>query len=351
MAFGFSATDFVKAIELVIQLGDALRATSEARSRFRDLIHELYALENALLQVKRLDLDGDLEMERRALCSAASQCQLSIDRFSKKISKLQPHMQPFGTGSFLKDGLAKITWALCKKEDVEQFRATIRGHTISITILLDKVQLKASTRQLMLLDLQGEKLEEQHKSITDVIQKVSCQMMAELDDVSKKAGESAQHGRALLGTSAEVVNTNLRVYTMVKDIYALISRLPAQVERQQPIVFTDAFNRIRPFHLEFVKSEEAFLSIMRHDFRDMRCDLALLKNRRYVIDELGTGNKVDQTMPWELRFNPGQRVGMSMVFKGVQAEISTCPRCHREHEGAVDGEITWSVRSQPLVLI
>jgi hypothetical protein len=93
MSFGFSATDFVKAIELVASLVDALRASGEARSRFSDLIGELYALESTLIQVKRLRLPDELEFQRRAVHTAASRCQDSIEKFWCKISTLQPHLQ------------------------------------------------------------------------------------------------------------------------------------------------------------------------------------------------------------------------------------------------------------------
>jgi hypothetical protein len=126
MAFGFSATDFVRAIELVVDLSDALRATGDARARFRELISELYALERALLEVKRLDLDDALKADECALRVAAAQCQSTIDNFWKKVKRLQPHMQQAGTGSLIKDSWAKVVWALCKKEDVKDFRAAIR---------------------------------------------------------------------------------------------------------------------------------------------------------------------------------------------------------------------------------
>ena len=74
VGFGFSAGDFLAAPNLVETVIDALRETSEARTSFRSLIDELYALESALLRVKRHDVDNSLYIEKLALQQAASQC-------------------------------------------------------------------------------------------------------------------------------------------------------------------------------------------------------------------------------------------------------------------------------------
>ena len=120
MSFEFSVGDFVKIIELIVQLSDALRASGDARSRFRGLLSELFALENALLQVKRLELPQELEFRRQALHTAASQCQGCVDDFWLKVKHLQPHLQGSGTTSKMKDKWAQIRWAMCKSSDVEK---------------------------------------------------------------------------------------------------------------------------------------------------------------------------------------------------------------------------------------
>lgn len=74
VGFGFSVGDFLAAPNLVETVIDALRETSEARTSFRSLIDELYALESALLRVKRHDVDNSLYIEKLALQQAASQC-------------------------------------------------------------------------------------------------------------------------------------------------------------------------------------------------------------------------------------------------------------------------------------
>lgn len=110
-------------------------------SEYRELIKELYALERALLEVKSLDVDPSQNTQQAALRQAATQCQETIDAFLQTVGKYQPALSSGISRSSLKDGLRKIQWALCKKDDVENFRAKISGHTGAINLLLMTIQL------------------------------------------------------------------------------------------------------------------------------------------------------------------------------------------------------------------
>lgn len=139
VGFGFSAGDFIAAVNLVQTVIDALRDSGDSSCEYRSLISQLHTLETALLRVKRLDLDDHAEVV--ALREAAAQCQNTIDGFWKKIEKYQPSLRSGGSGSRFKDGWRKIKWAVLKKEDVVKFKADLMGHTESIEMLLTTVQM------------------------------------------------------------------------------------------------------------------------------------------------------------------------------------------------------------------
>jgi hypothetical protein len=146
--FGFSVGDFLAALKLVSTIIDGLRASGHSSTRYRDLLSELYTLEDALIRVKRLDILGDDEdgsqtSERIALQQAAALCQRSMHEFYQKIEKNQPHLTTRAAGgkNWLKDGWMKIKWATCRAEDVDLFQAELRGHRGSIEILLLTLQL------------------------------------------------------------------------------------------------------------------------------------------------------------------------------------------------------------------
>jgi hypothetical protein len=339
VGFGFSAGDFIAALKLVGTVIDALRESGDSRSTFRNLINELYLLESALLRVKRLELDDKLQVQKLALHQAASQCQRSIDSFWQKARKLQPHLQLNGTTSRVKDGWAKIKWAICMKDDVETFRAEVRGHTASIDMLLSTVQLEA-------LSLEGEKRDLQHKECAGMLHKLSSQVMTKLSDIAKNVSNTVQQGRALLEASRQVVRTNLCVFSMIYDIQLFILKIPGQIQRQQPVYFTDPFNRTYPFYLEFIGSWEEFLALMRAKFSKTGCDTGLLDRNEFVIEEAGTQLVIDTSQPWDCCFFPGQRAGMSMIFKERNAARSknSCPRCQAPNHHALDRQITWYVQ-------
>ena len=141
VAFGFSVGDFLSALQLVGTVIDALRESGGAGPEFRELIQELYTLESILLRVKRLELDGEQTSQVIALQQAASQCERTIHEFWRKMQKYQPYLRTQGSGSRFKDGLMKIRWTLCKQEDVASFKASLRGHTSSIELLLTTIQM------------------------------------------------------------------------------------------------------------------------------------------------------------------------------------------------------------------
>jgi hypothetical protein len=141
VGFGFSAGDFISALELVGTVYNALRDSGTSSTEYRVLIAQLYTLEKALLRVKALELDESQHAERVALLQAASQCQRTIDAFWEKIKKYQPSLRTGGSGSRVRDGWMKIKWALCQKEDLIRFKADLIGHTGSIEMLLVTVQM------------------------------------------------------------------------------------------------------------------------------------------------------------------------------------------------------------------
>ena len=139
--FGFSTGDFFSGISLVHEIIKALEDSAGSSSQYRGLIKELYALERALLEVKNLDLDQSEWAQQLALQQAATQCQETIDTFLRTVHKFQPALSNGASSSRLRDGLRKIQWALCKRDDVDKFRAQISGHIASINILLVTIQL------------------------------------------------------------------------------------------------------------------------------------------------------------------------------------------------------------------
>jgi hypothetical protein len=118
---------------------------------------------------------------------------------------------------------------------------------------------------------------------------------------------------------------------MVLNIQNIITRIPGQVDRQQPVYFEDAHGRVAPFHIEFINSFDAFQAVMEVRFRHVP-GLKKVQNFEYAIHESSSKRKLDLTAPWDSIFLPGRKVNMSMVFRRPQTSISSCPGCQTENE-------------------
>jgi hypothetical protein len=342
VGFGFSVGDFLAALRLVGTVIDALREASESGAAYRELLDELFALETALLHVKRLDLDDGQRTQKIALRQAAAQCQRTIDKFWEKIQKYQPHLQNGGTGSRIKDSWVKIKWAVCKKDDMERFKADLRGHTGAIEVLLLAIQMEATT-------MQTRRQNEGQKTLAGKIQEFSSQWLGRLPAITDGVNQSVQQGKALLDATAKMVQTNLRVFQMIFDIHQYILRVPSQVNRQQPVYMIDAFGRESPFHLEFIRSAEALIAILKVNFKSTRSGPRMIERGEFVIEDDGTKRDIDLADDWETCFYPGQRVSMSMVFMRIRDRATStcfCPGCGTDSASAADRDVIWYVPTQ-----
>jgi len=82
--------------------------------------------------------------------------------------------------------------------------------------------------------MDARKQEIYHNSLAGKIQDLSFQAMGKLSATADGVAQSVQQGKALLESSAQTVQTNLRVFQLIHDIQLFILRIPGQVQRQQP---------------------------------------------------------------------------------------------------------------------
>jgi hypothetical protein len=155
--------------------------------------------------------------------------------------------------------------------------------------------------------------------------------------------------------------TNVQIFQIVLDIQNIITRLPGQVDRQQPVYFVDALGRHMAFHLEFILSADvcsvisaqlaansilqALTSVLRSNFKNVGTAAKKIERGEFVIQDAATKMDIDLTSAWETCFTPGQNAVMSMVFKSVKASSMCCPKCHDDNgDGVVEDEdIEWCV--------
>ncbi|KAF2179281.1 hypothetical protein K469DRAFT_596763 [Zopfia rhizophila CBS 207.26] len=325
--FGFSVGDFVAAINLVRTVIDALKRTGGAKDDFTELIRQLYSLEKALIRVNDVELDDSQLEDAVALQHAASQCRLTIDEFLVRVSKYQPHLGQIKAGpAYLaraKAAWMAIRWAICEEKDVAKFRADLNAHVTSIELLLLAASIDASCEK------------GNNKSLITQLRDTS-------NLVLQKFSRIGQQIKDLQGMASQVVHMNLNIFHTVLHIQRLLSRIPPSIERQQPVLLTDPFGRISPFHLEFVRSSECFLAILRVHFQKAGVSSTKLEKREFFIQDVSTRLEVNLHDEWEACFQPGQHVVMSVVFDSLKSrDTNSCPHCQAKCVSRDNEDVEW----------
>ncbi|OBT63429.1 hypothetical protein VE03_07157 [Pseudogymnoascus sp. 23342-1-I1] len=174
MCFGFSAGDFIAALELVTTVINALRESGGASSEYREIVGQLFSLETALLTVKRLEVDPEQHAEFVSLQQAAAQCQRTIDNFWKK------------------------------KEDVAIFKADLVGHTESIQLLLMAMQMASAS-------LHEKRYDQQSRSLAGKVQDSYFGCMQRLSKIADSLQSGIEQGKKLLVMTTKALVSVLKV--------------------------------------------------------------------------------------------------------------------------------------------
>jgi hypothetical protein len=75
--------------------------------------------------------------------------------------------------------------------------------------------------------------------------------------MSRNDSEGWKKQSSLADTNSPASQTNIQIFQIVLNLQNVITRIPGQLERQQPVYVVDAIGRHMPFLLEFVLSAEA----------------------------------------------------------------------------------------------
>ena len=154
--------------------------------------------------------------------------------------------------------------------------------------------------------------------------------------------------------------TNIKVFQIVLNIQKIITNIPAQIERQQPVWLVDATGRSSPFHLEFVRSAkvwrdhtakivdkqltspvQALVAVLALNFEYLGPAADMVRDGDFVIQEEGTCIDIDLSQTWESCFFPGRRVNMSMIFARSKNTDMDCPKCKAVIKGESGRDIEW----------
>ena len=140
------------------------------------------------------------------------------------------------------------------------------------------------------------------------------------------------------------------------NIQNIITRIPGQVDRQQPVYFVDALGRNMSFDLEFIMSadvcasnlhllaelnaSQALKSVLYCNFKNVGSGATKIERGEFAIQDSATQKDIDLSSTWETCFYPRQHVAMSMVFNSPNPNRD-CPKCIAENAAQDDEDIEW----------
>lgn len=310
--FGFSVGDLLAGIRVFKDSIEAFSDTKGASSDFAALLQEISTLQDGLESIEDLELEHTFSSKQStALERSLLACQKSIDDFLGSIAKYQIHLRPQTSG--WRSSYRKVQWALCKKEDVAHFRASVARHSSAINMLLVTFQIKQqmtvqnNDRTVALNN--GTALQNQYEG-----------MLQNLSFEQRQCFLFLMHQNEQLTRSVSELG---RMVSMQRAI-------PPQVQLGQPVVLLDCFGKRAPFHLDFIDSYECFLAVLKVRFAQAGANesgVAKLENNEFSIQDSKRKQYVDLTKPWDTVFKPGQQIDMSMVFHRFACPPSTCPGC------------------------
>lgn len=218
---GFPIGDFLAALQLAAAIIDALCESSYACPSFHSLIFKNYAPEPALLCIKHLDPAVSRNVEKVALPPAAPQRWGTVDGIYKNIQRYQPHLQRGGTDFKVRDIWPNIKRFVCKKDDLDNFRAETRGHTSSTEILMLALQMKVVT------GLHGLKTLITKASPTEYrIPRAKQSVCSELCQIALRRAFSK--GNRYLSLSSRWFRSISASFTIGHNIYLFILRISGQ---------------------------------------------------------------------------------------------------------------------------
>jgi hypothetical protein len=134
--FGFSAGDCVIALELIYEVGKALRNSRGAAHEYQQVIVELEGLRKTLKHLESLQPSASNADHVNAIRGMAFTCQLPLQEFLSRLQAYEASLGPFSQRSAIRGAGAKTKWTIYMVKEVEKLRALIAGKVISIQLLL-----------------------------------------------------------------------------------------------------------------------------------------------------------------------------------------------------------------------
>ena len=146
-AFGFSAGDFVTAIQLIVKISKALRETGGASTECSSVIQDLQILRQILDFLQHIRPAGGDLSRVNAIRNLAITCLIPLKEFSERIERSYGSLSGSRQSrQFWSHNSKKVQWSLLATEEISKFRALIAAKILSLGLLLGAFNIESLSR-------------------------------------------------------------------------------------------------------------------------------------------------------------------------------------------------------------
>ncbi|KAF1975820.1 hypothetical protein BU23DRAFT_457585, partial [Bimuria novae-zelandiae CBS 107.79] len=311
----------------------ALKDSSEATSKFQQVIVEIEGLQDALTRLAALEPTESNLAHVNAVRRMALACSLPMQDFLSRLEKYETTMSPFQTANKLKTVGMKTQFALFMSEEIKKMRAMISGKVISINLLLStyaseslsRTEAKLSTDQRL----------SQIKNDTASTRRSASTITAGITFMYTSLGTLCGLGIQILSILRSfpqelqallqnLVRTNIQMYAVLLEVHRKICASPT-LTLDSNIRVEDAFGQVRSLPYERFRHWEPFEGLLRAEFKNRpgaerveRGDFRLVHAKRPRIS-------IDKDA-WSSTITAGADLVILMLLTDLASQGSACPR-------------------------
>ena len=135
--FGFSAGDFVAAIQLITKVTKTLRDSGGAAQEYQAVSQELTALVNILEQLGSLNPTDSNAGYVNAVRDLTLSCKPHLETFLEKIAKFERSLNVKATRGALVRTTRKAQWAIFLGAEIPPLRSLVAAKVLGVQLLLE----------------------------------------------------------------------------------------------------------------------------------------------------------------------------------------------------------------------
>ncbi|KAK0646930.1 hypothetical protein B0T16DRAFT_171051 [Cercophora newfieldiana] len=192
-AFGFSAGDFINAINLIVDISKALKSVGGARDDYQSLITELSLLQGVLLHLQSRQSCSNTEGVFAPYAQQQAKLTLStLSKFLILVSKFDSTLGPGGSDRWYRHVGKKTQWAVVHAKDIDGLRVRVGNqlHVLNTILQLDD-RFGSSSAQILAcfeeIKCQNESVLQRLSSLDD---KASSHVLVKIARSPRLAGAS-----------------------------------------------------------------------------------------------------------------------------------------------------------------